>query len=184
MTWYRTSPRQTARENGEKQYVTGKPCVNGHISARLVSTGVCLECSKAFCSGYRKENFKKIAQYNTANKIKLTQQKTSWKEKNSEKAVVARKKWCKNNPTKLVFNSVRRKLAKIQRMPAWLNSGQLVEMEGVYDYCSALRRAGLDYHVDHVVPLRGKIVSGLHVPWNLQVISGADNVRKGNRFDG
>jgi len=184
MTWYRTSPRQTARENGEKQYVTGKPCVNGHISARLVSTGVCLECSKAFCFGYRKENFKKIAQYNTANKIKLTQQKTSWKEKNSEKAVVARKKWCKNNPTKLVFNSVRRKLAKIQRMPAWLNSGQLAEMEGVYTYCSVLRNAGLDYHVDHVVPLRGKIVSGLHVPWNLQVISGADNVRKGNRFDG
>jgi hypothetical protein len=184
MTWFRTSPRQKARENGDKQYITGKPCIKGHISARLVSTGVCLECSKAFCFDYRKENSDKIAKYNTNNKVKLTKQKTDWEKQNNEKVIVARKKWRKNNSVKLAFNSNKRKLAKINRTPAWLNSGQLVEMEGVYDYCSALRRAGLDYHVDHIVPLRGKIVSGLHVPWNLQVIPGLENVRKGNRFDG
>lgn len=184
MTWFRTSPRQTARENGEKQYVTGKPCVNGHIAARLVSTGVCLECSKTFCAEYRKENFKEIAQYNTANKIKLTQQKTEWAITNSKKADIANKKWRQNNPAKLASNSVRRRLAKINRTPQWLNKGQLFEIESVYNYCAALRNVGLDYHVDHIVPLRGDNVSGLHVPWNLQVITGAENMSKGNRFNG
>ena len=184
MTLLRTSPRQTARENGEKQYVTGKPCVKGHLSARLVSTGACLECSKAFCASYRKENFKEIAEYNTVNKIKITQQKTSWWEKNSEKAFAARQKWCKNNPAKLVASTKRRRLAKINRTPLWLNKSQLFEIESIYEYCAALRNVGLDYHVDHIVPLRGKIVSGLHVPWNLQVIPGRENIRKGNKFNG
>jgi hypothetical protein len=41
---------------------------------------------------------------------------------------------------------------------------------------------GFPWHVDHTIPLRGRIVSGLHVPTNLQVIPGAENSRKGNRM--
>ena len=69
-------------------------------------------------------------------------------------------------------------------MPAWLNAGHMLEMESIYVYCSALRSVGLDYHVDHIVPLRGDEVSGLHAPWNLQVIPGVENMSKGNRFNG
>jgi hypothetical protein len=80
--------------------------------------------------------------------------------------------------------SNKRRANKINRTPFWLNKGHLFEIESVYTYCSALRKCGFDYHVDHIVPLQGKIVSGLHVPWNLQVIPSLDNKKKGNRFNG
>jgi hypothetical protein len=68
-------------------------------------------------------------------------------------------------------------------MPPWLNDGHLLEIQSIYLYSRSLNQIGFNFHVDHMVPLRGESVSGLHVPWNLQVIPAIDNIRKNNSWE-
>ena len=90
--------------------------------------------------------------------------------------------YAKQHPEKFAMKTRKRKIAKLNRTPFWLNDGQLLEMQSVYKYCASLRAVGLDYEVDHIIPLQGKTVSGLHAPWNLQVITASENASKGNRL--
>jgi hypothetical protein len=89
----------------------------------------------------------------------------------------------KKYPAKLNAKEVRRKAAKLQRTPPWLTVDDYWMIEQAYEI-SALRTkiTGFPWHVDHVIPLLGKNVSGLHVPLNLRVIPGLDNLSKGNKF--
>lgn len=88
------------------------------------------------------------------------------------------------NPAKVNAKEVRRKAQKLQRTPAWLGEDDYWMIEQAYEI-SALRTKmlGFPWHVDHIIPLLGKNVSGLHVPLNLRVIPGVDNMSKGNKFE-
>jgi hypothetical protein len=79
----------------------------------------------------------------------------------------------------------KRRAAKLQATPKWLTTKQLLAIECKYSVVEMLSKHGTQkYAVDHIVPLQGKTVCGLHVPWNLQVITELDNMKKGNRFNG
>jgi 5-methylcytosine-specific restriction endonuclease McrA len=78
----------------------------------------------------------------------------------------------------------RRKAAKLQRTPAWLTEDDFWIIKEAYELAKVRTdMLGFQWHVDHIVPLQGKTVSGLHVPWNLQVIPAVENIRKGNRLE-
>ena len=90
-------------------------------------------------------------------------------------------RWARENPDKHAVLNARRRAAKLLRTPPWANLAKIAEF-----YTTASRmtiETGAVYHVDHVIPLQGELVSGLHVHNNLRVILGVDNSRKRNKFD-
>ena len=68
-----------------------------------------------------------------------------------------------------------------QAKPKWLTEDHEFFIEEIYSLRDLRTEVtGVVHHVDHIVPLKGKDVCGLHVPWNLQVITAKDNLSKSN----
>ena len=128
------------------------------------------------------------AEYYAANKEKMSVYNAKgYRERYRAKRLVQAKQWAQDNPGMANANKKAYKVAKINACPPWVRSNPelMWVMSQVYEL--AVMRSemfGFPWHVDHVVPLRGKVVSGLHVPWNLQVIPGVDNMSKSNKFTG
>lgn len=73
---------------------------------------------------------------------------------------------------------------KRRQAPSWLTELDREHFKLFYEAASSLSKEfGVLMHVDHIIPLRGENVSGLHVPWNLQVIPAKENHEKSNRFN-
>lgn len=78
----------------------------------------------------------------------------------------------------------KRNLAKLTRTPAWLTIEGIALIEAKYAMSKWLSDVvGVKYNVDHIIPLRGKLVSGLHVPDNLCIIPAALNFKKNNKWE-
>jgi 5-methylcytosine-specific restriction endonuclease McrA len=77
----------------------------------------------------------------------------------------------------------RRHALELKATPAWLSAIQLAQIQEFYEVAVArTTQTGVPHHVDHIHPLQGANFRGLHVPWNLQVLTAEENVRKGNRL--
>lgn len=189
---YPTNP-QEAKQSNFMHYFTGRPCKNGHVALRNAKDRSCLEC----CKEKRKkkyalnpEKFRKIRkEYYLKNqdKEKATAKVRSaeWRKKNKghEGTKEAKRKWKLNNVAKVRADTIKRRAAKLNRTPAWLTENDYWMMEQAYEI-AALRTKlfGFSWHVDHIIPLQGDTVSGLHTPYNLQVIPWFENVSKANKF--
>lgn len=111
--------------------------------------------------------------------------KKAWKESNSIHVKAGDRAWYRANPGKANAKRRRYEASKLQRTPAWLTKEQLIEIEDFYILAQELawlNQDGKAFHVDHIIPLQGEQVSGLHVPWNLQLLSAEENSSKGNKF--
>jgi hypothetical protein len=89
----------------------------------------------------------------------------------------------KANGQKVAAWSRAAQCAKLKRTPKWLTSDDYWLIEQAYELAKLrTERFGFAWHVDHIIPLRGKLVSGLHVPHNLQVVPACENQSKSNRY--
>jgi hypothetical protein len=102
--------------------------------------------------------------------------------KHSDQRKEYSKQYYRQNIDRYFELALRRRDGEKQRTPAWANKAKIKEIYLEKDKLN--KEAGfVKYHVDHVVPLNGKLVSGLHVPHNLQIILGSENMSKKNRFE-
>lgn len=115
---------------------------------------------------------------------KNRQRSKRWRESNPEKAKEKVSLWISNNPEKVARVKARYRNNKIRSTPIWLTPEQLKSMESLYALCRRFEQLmPARYHVDHIVPLNGRNVCGLNVPWNLQVLEATSNIRKRNKFE-
>jgi len=124
-----------------------------------------------------------------------TQYMKEWHSKNAEQQIVYRAKYRKNNPTyfkdyaqknKHLVNARtrQRQAAKLKRTPSWLTDVDFERMQTQYQLAVLLTKVtGSPWEVDHIIPLQGKLASGLHVPSNLQVIPMKQNRVKSNHME-
>lgn len=151
---------------------------------------VCKACEKQRLISWRRDNpeRRKIQDKNSNEKRyredpkKVLDKQLELKKRNPEKYKQihrrANKKYRLKNLSYFTAKQNKRRANKLKATPCWLNQEQLVMLNLIYKNCPK------GHHVDHIIPLKGKRVSGLHVPWNLQYLSAIENIKKGNRFEG
>lgn len=181
--------RKEAQKLGIKYYFTGQPCIRGHIAPRKTK-GSCVEClredwvkdnanrskkpkseaSKAAGRRYYEKNKEAVkARANARSKDEVSQYKRKYKEANPE--------------LYKALTSVRKRRHR-DATPKWITTGHKLAMRQLYLQAMELTKlTGERYVVDHIVPLISDVVCGLHVPWNLRVITQDENLRKSNKLN-
>lgn len=105
-----------------------------------------------------------------------------WANNHPEVTKARIKRWKQNNKVKLCDDAKYRYRCVKEATPKWLSYEQLQYFEFMKAKAKAMTaRTGIRHVVDHVIPLRGKNVRGLHVPWNLQILTNSENSRKSNK---
>lgn len=162
-----------------------KAMADGHLNK-------CKCCTKSDANEYRLENIEKIKEYDRQRgclphrvSARLKYQQTDAYRESSRKSY--KRHGHKNKEARRVIKLVcetRRRAAKINRTPPWINSEQKEMIKTKYKEAKWMtQRTGIKHHVDHIVPLLGVDVCGLHVPWNLRVLPARENARKGNKLE-
>jgi len=200
-----------ARLKGERTYVPESPCARGH-SLRTVGAGTCIACRNqtetnrvaAFRTEYNARKTRERVQHRPelALKAKTTRanetpelrairletakiKQREWRTANPRHVgtTASKRKYKLANPEKVRADCIYRRVSKMHRTPAWLTPDDHWLIEQAYEIAAVRTKMfGFSWHVDHVIPMQRKLVTGVHVATNLQVIPGIDNIRKANRF--
>jgi hypothetical protein len=184
--------RAEAKATGAKYYFTGEPCKHGHVAPRKTK-GSCIECLKV---EWEKANTARVEYFRQYNQSEAGQKaKQEYYERNRETVIaraaarpleekrVFQKTWKNRNVLWVRADTKNRRRKHRQASPSWLTRQQKSEMRELYKIAMTMTKTtGEKYVVDHIVPLRAETVCGLHVPWNLRVITQEENLKKSNKI--
>jgi 5-methylcytosine-specific restriction endonuclease McrA len=160
--------RNEARELSVKAYFTGLFCKQGHLSKRWVATGNCAECQKKRTRDWIKANPEKT-------------NKTAQKYRDSDKGKLYWKQYYENHKLYYLIKDANRRSLKLQATTGW---GQ-EKVEDFYIKAKEMEKLNpmIKYHVDHIVPLQGLNVCGLHNHFNLQILTETENKKKSRKWN-
>lgn len=182
--------RAEAKAAGAKYYFTGEPCKHGHIAPRKTK-GACLECLKDEWARGNETRAEYFRAYNQREDVK--ERKSDWYQENREQVIHAaatrpahvrreyQEAWKERNLVWVRADTKARRRKHRQATPTWITRVQKSQIRELYKIAITMTQTtGEQYVVDHIYPLRSEIVCGLHVPWNLRVVTRDENLRKSN----
>jgi 5-methylcytosine-specific restriction endonuclease McrA len=180
--------RAEAKATGAKYYFTGKLCTRGHVALRKTK-GSCVECMKedwAIDNAKRAQQPKSEAAKEAARRYyaKNRDMVIARASARTQEAKRSYKQTYKAKHPDLYksLNSVRRRRHR-NATPPWVTAEQKLAMRQLYLQAQNLTAVTKErYVVDHIVPLISDVVCGLHVPWNLRVITQEENLQKSNKL--
>jgi hypothetical protein len=185
--------RKEAKAVGATHYFTGEPCKHGHIAPRKTK-GACVECLKVEWQQAAEKRTAYFQEYNQREDVKDA--KHEWYEQNKDKVISAaaarpaavkqayRNAWKQTHKTQVRADTKARRRKHRKATPPWITRKQKSEIRQIYQIAITMTQTtGEQYVVDHIVPLRSEVVCGLHVPWNLRVITQEENLAKSNKHD-
>lgn len=162
--------KSMSRERNRRHLAKGDPEVKERRNA----------AHKAYLS--RLATDPEYADRNEARKRRAVERTKEWQKANPEKARQHAKTTRQRHPDREVAKVQRRNATKLRAVPKWANHDAIARH---YENARHLSEVtGHVHHVDHIVPLRGENVCGLHVENNLRVIPHFLNTKKGNKLEG
>lgn len=157
------------------------------IRARLKQYAITHKAENAARAAlYREKNREKIAAYHAElyvkNKAAIDARNKQWAAENKERKSAYGSAWAKENAGRVRAKVSARRFAKLNATPKWADK---TEIERIYAEARRLtKETGIPHEVDHIFPLKGETAVGLHVQYNLQILTMAENRRKSNSMPG
>lgn len=185
------------------RYTANKYCATCNNNSKRNWTAKTFDHRKAYRLKYEAENreayLARKKRYRQNNRLKIYEQFKDWSSRNREKVAEHARKYRSGidplrkkaydrayadlNLDKINAIGAKRHAAKLGACPPWLKGELRKQVDAMYAECRRITaETGIEHHVDHIVPLQGDNVCGLHVPCNLRIIPASENLAKGNKL--
>ena len=199
--------RAEAKSQGLKFYFTGEPCPRGGVNYRRVSNCSCMcdKCREAeaehirrwreenreaiseYFRRYREENREAEAErqrrYREENREAESERKCRYRKENREAVLEYNRRYRKENKELVLTLNAKRRATKLQAIPSWFSEFDEFAFQQACELAAERKHeTGIEWHVDHMIPLRARKCCGLHCADNIQVIPAAMNLEKHNKM--